>query len=167
MGLLEQSLRSRRVDWQINARATLNKRRGPATSALGLFCFEHLNPQTLKVDPLGGHFSSSPVVCNDNVYVASLDGKCYVFRASYIDGYEEVAENGLERDCYASHAIGGSKICFRIGIICLRSLVSDQCSVFKTIPSRIEAVPSVIYQAARRKLSSKYWMQFSEDGMRF
>jgi YcxB-like protein len=28
-------------------------------------------------------------------------------------------------------------------------------------------IPSKIYQASKRKLSSEYWMQFGEDGMRF
>lgn len=63
---------------------------------------------------LGGSFSSSPVICNGNVYVADLSGNSYVFRASG-EGYELVSKNRLGDDCYASPAIAGDAIFFRVG----------------------------------------------------
>jgi hypothetical protein len=78
-------------------------------------CWQISDGKLMWRERLGGNFSSSPVVCNGNIYVASLNGKCYVFRASG-DGYEEVAENRLGSNYYASPAISGGEIFFRIGI---------------------------------------------------
>ena len=63
---------------------------------------------------LGGNFSSSPVICNGNIYVADLSGNSYVFKASG-EGYESVSKNRLGDDCYASPAIAGDAIFFRVG----------------------------------------------------
>lgn len=64
---------------------------------------------------LGGSFSSSPVICNGNVYVADLEGNCYVFEANG-DAYKQVAKNRLGNDCYASPAISEGSIYFRVGV---------------------------------------------------
>ncbi|MCA9132238.1 MAG: PQQ-binding-like beta-propeller repeat protein [Planctomycetales bacterium] len=64
---------------------------------------------------LGGNFSSSPVIAGGNVYVSDLSGNGYVFRASG-EKYELVSENRLGDDCYASPAIGGDAIFFRVGV---------------------------------------------------
>lgn len=64
---------------------------------------------------LGGNFSSSPVICNGNLFVANLAGDCFVFRASG-DGYSSVAKNRLGNDCYASPAIVGGHLFFRVGV---------------------------------------------------
>lgn len=63
---------------------------------------------------LGGDFSSSPVICNGNVYVADLSGNQYVFKASG-EAYELVSKNQFGDDCYASPAIAGDAIFFRVG----------------------------------------------------
>ncbi|QEG00307.1 outer membrane biogenesis protein BamB [Stieleria maiorica] len=64
---------------------------------------------------LGGSFSSSPVLCNGNVYAADLSGNTYVFQASG-DEYRQVAKNRLGDDCYASPAIVDGSIYLRVGI---------------------------------------------------
>ncbi len=79
------------------------------------YCWDINDGTQMWRERLGGNFSSSPVVCNGNVYVASLTGQCFVFRASG-KGYEQVAQNQLGNDCYASPAISGGEIFFRIGI---------------------------------------------------
>lgn len=63
---------------------------------------------------LGGNFTSSPVICNGNIYVADLSGKGYVFKASG-DDFESVAVNQLGTDCYASPAIANESLYFRVG----------------------------------------------------
>ncbi len=64
---------------------------------------------------LGGNFSSSPVLCNGQVYVADLSGNCHVFAASG-DSFQRIAENKLGSDCYASPAIADGSLFFRVGI---------------------------------------------------
>lgn len=64
---------------------------------------------------LGGSFSSSPVICNQTVYVADLSGHCYVFEANG-DAYNQIAKNRLGDDCYASPAIAAGSIYFRVGV---------------------------------------------------
>ncbi len=78
-------------------------------------CWDMNDGTQMWRERLGGNFSSSPVVCNGNVYVANLNGQCFVFRASG-KGYELVAQNQLGSDCYASPAMSGGEIFFRIGI---------------------------------------------------
>ena len=79
------------------------------------YCWDIEDGSVLWKKRLGGNFSSSPVICNGNVYVADLSGNSYVFKASG-DGYESVAKNRLGDDCYASPAIAGDAIFFRVGV---------------------------------------------------
>ncbi len=64
---------------------------------------------------LGGKFSSSPVMCSGNLFVADLSGNCYVFAASQ-ESYDQVAKNSLRDDCYASPAVSRGQLFFRVGI---------------------------------------------------
>ncbi|WP_404309039.1 PQQ-binding-like beta-propeller repeat protein [Neorhodopirellula lusitana] len=64
---------------------------------------------------LGGKFSSSPLIINDNVYVSDLSGNDYVFKAD-ADKYELVSKNQLGDDCYASPAFTGDALIYRVGI---------------------------------------------------
>lgn len=63
---------------------------------------------------LSGNFSSSPTLCNGNIYVSDLGGKTRIFKASS-ESYEEVAVNELGSDCYASPAILEGEIFMRVG----------------------------------------------------
>ena len=64
---------------------------------------------------IGGNFSSSPVVCNGNIYVIDLAGVCHVFQADE-NGFESIAENPTGDDGYASPAIAGGSLYFRVGV---------------------------------------------------
>ena len=78
------------------------------------YCWAVEDGEVLWKKRLGGNFSSSPVICNGNIYVADLSGNSYVFKASG-EGYESVSKNRLGDDCYASPAIAGDSIFFRVG----------------------------------------------------
>ncbi|QEG38362.1 PQQ-binding-like beta-propeller repeat protein [Roseimaritima ulvae] len=78
-------------------------------------CWSADDGQRMWRKRLGGNFSSSPVVCNANVYVANLSGECFVFAADG-DGLQVVATNRLGDDCYASPAVSDGELFFRVGI---------------------------------------------------
>lgn len=63
---------------------------------------------------LGGGFSASPLICNGNLYLCNARGATFVIKASP-DGFEQVAENQLGNDAFASPAISGGQIFLRIG----------------------------------------------------
>ncbi len=63
---------------------------------------------------LGGNFSASPVLVDDVVIVPNLEGSTFVFRAG--EEFEEIAENRLGDDAYASPAVAGGQIFLRIGV---------------------------------------------------
>jgi outer membrane protein assembly factor BamB len=63
---------------------------------------------------LGGNFSASPVLVDDLVIVPNLEGSTFVFRAG--EEFEEIAENRLGDDAYASPAVAGGQIFLRIGV---------------------------------------------------
>lgn len=64
---------------------------------------------------LGGNFSSSPILCDGQLFVADLSGNVYVFKASG-EAYSQIAKNRLGDDCYASPAVADGAIFFRVGI---------------------------------------------------
>ncbi|KAA1262521.1 outer membrane biogenesis protein BamB [Rubripirellula obstinata] len=78
------------------------------------YCWDVEDGTVLWKKRLGGNFSSSPVICDGNVYVADLSGNSYVFKASG-ESYQLVSKNRLGDDCYASPAIADDAIFFRIG----------------------------------------------------
>lgn len=63
---------------------------------------------------LGGSFSASPVLCGDQVFVTNASGTTFVFAATG-EQYEQIAENHLGDDTYASPAICGGRIYLRVG----------------------------------------------------
>ncbi|TWU55636.1 outer membrane protein assembly factor BamB family protein [Rubripirellula reticaptiva] len=79
------------------------------------YCWDAANGTEHWKKRLGGNFSSSPVICFGNIYVSDLSGNAFVFKASK-DSYELVSKNKLGNDCYASPAIAGDAIFYRVGI---------------------------------------------------
>ncbi|TWT93948.1 outer membrane biogenesis protein BamB [Stieleria varia] len=79
------------------------------------YCWRAEDGQEMWKKRLGGNFSSSPLLCNGNIYVADLSGNCYVFAAKG-DGYEQIAKNRLRDDCYASPAVASGRLYFRVGL---------------------------------------------------
>lgn len=63
---------------------------------------------------LGGGFSSSPILSGGYIYVANLDGECFVLKPSG-DDFEQVAKNKVGDDCYASPAAARDELFFRVG----------------------------------------------------
>ncbi|MEM6472207.1 MAG: PQQ-binding-like beta-propeller repeat protein [Planctomycetota bacterium] len=78
------------------------------------YCWSGDDGSVLWNKRLGGNFSSSPVISNGNLIVADLSGNQYVLKATG-DGFEQVARNRYGDDCYASPAIAGDAIFFRLG----------------------------------------------------
>lgn len=64
---------------------------------------------------LGGTFTSSPVLCGDNIFVTSEGGKTHIFKASP-DGFESVGENELGDEVFATPVICGNRIYTRIAL---------------------------------------------------
>ncbi|MEM6688219.1 MAG: PQQ-binding-like beta-propeller repeat protein [Planctomycetota bacterium] len=79
------------------------------------YCWSAEDGKTNWKKRVGGKFSGSPVLSNGLIYVADLSGNDYVIRASG-EQYEMVAKNQLGDDCYASPAIAGDAIIFRVGV---------------------------------------------------
>jgi len=64
---------------------------------------------------LEGGFSSSPLACENRIYISNANGQTFVFLADS-DQYEQVAVNHLGSDCYASPAVYKGELFLRIGV---------------------------------------------------
>jgi len=76
-------------------------------------CFEAASGNELWKSRLGGTFNASLVLVGDRIYAANQEGKTFVFRARS-DNYEQLAENQLGDDVYATPAICGGRIYHRV-----------------------------------------------------
>ena len=79
------------------------------------FCWNADDGTKQWQERLGGNFSSSPVIAGGNLYVADLNGNCYVIAASG-DSFQSVAKNPIGSDCYASPAVHNNSLYFRVGV---------------------------------------------------
>jgi outer membrane protein assembly factor BamB len=79
------------------------------------YCWSVENGDVRWKERLGGNFSGSPILCQEKIYVSDLSGNGYVFKASG-EQYELIAKNQLGDDCYASPAVAGDAILFRVGV---------------------------------------------------
>lgn len=64
---------------------------------------------------LGGTFSSSPVLVNDTIYATNEEGRTYLFKASP-KGFEQLGENQLGEEMFATPTICGSRIYQRVAV---------------------------------------------------
>lgn len=78
------------------------------------YCWNAADGEMRWQERMGGGFSASPVFYDGNLMVSDLSGRTHVFRASS-DAFEEVAVNALGSDCYASPAVVGGHLFFRVG----------------------------------------------------
>ncbi|HUY92696.1 MAG TPA: PQQ-binding-like beta-propeller repeat protein [Pirellulales bacterium] len=76
-------------------------------------CFDAASGKELWKSRLGGTFNTSLVLVGDRIYAANQEGKTFVFRARN-DKYEQLAENQLGDDVYATPAICGGRIYQRV-----------------------------------------------------
>ncbi|MFV0445315.1 MAG: PQQ-binding-like beta-propeller repeat protein, partial [Planctomycetaceae bacterium] len=76
------------------------------------FCWRGHDGQEMWKQRLQGPVSSSPVLVGDNIYSTNEAGLTYVFKANP-QQYEEVAQNQLEGEGFATLAVCGHRIYVR------------------------------------------------------
>jgi outer membrane protein assembly factor BamB len=75
-------------------------------------CLRAIDGQVMWKERIGGRYSSSPLYVDGKVYVSNERGTTFVFRASP-DGYQQIAENQLGDECYATTTPVGGKLYHR------------------------------------------------------
>ena len=78
-----------------------------------LFCWRNSDGQEMWKQRLAGPVSASPVLAGGNIYWANEAGTLYVFHPNP-DRYEEVAENKVGDESFASPAACGGQIFLRV-----------------------------------------------------
>jgi len=78
-------------------------------------CWNTTTGELVWRERLSGNFSASPLVCNGRIYVSNLSGDTFVF-TSQNGAYQQVSQNKLGNDCYASPAAVDGKLFLRIGL---------------------------------------------------
>ncbi len=76
-------------------------------------CFDAASGKEMWKARLGGTFNTSLVLVGDLLFAANQEGKTFIFKAKP-DGYEQVAENQLGDEVYATPAICGGRIYSRV-----------------------------------------------------
>jgi len=74
-------------------------------------CYNAANGDVVWKKRLGGNFSASPLLVEDNIYVPDEAGKLHVFKAS--DKFEHVAINDLKDGGFATPVVAGGRIYLR------------------------------------------------------
>ncbi len=80
-----------------------------------LFCWRASDGKEMWKQRKAGPVSASPILVGDNIYATNELGQTWVFKASP-DSYQEVAENKLGDESFASLVIADSKIYTRIAV---------------------------------------------------
>ncbi|MFN5321497.1 MAG: PQQ-binding-like beta-propeller repeat protein [Planctomycetota bacterium] len=78
-------------------------------------CFRADTGEEMWKHRLRGEFSSSPVLVGNLIYVTSEVGETFIYEATP-EGYREVGRNKLGSECFATPAICGGKIYFRVAL---------------------------------------------------
>lgn len=76
-------------------------------------CWDSGSGEELWKGRLGGTFSSSPILVNDQIHATDESGRTTIFRASR-DAFEVIAQNQLGSEVFATPAICGNRIYTRI-----------------------------------------------------
>ncbi len=76
-------------------------------------CWDSASGEELWKGRIGGTFSGSPVLVNDQIHVTDESGRTTIFRASR-DAFEVLAQNQLGDEVFATPAICGNRIYTRI-----------------------------------------------------
>ena len=77
------------------------------------FCWDAKTGTEKWKTRLSGPVSSSPILASGNIYVSNERGRTYVFRATSNE-YQEVAQNQLGNEAFATPAICGNQIFVRV-----------------------------------------------------
>ena len=78
-------------------------------------CFRADTGEEMWKQRLRGEFSSSPVLVGKLIYVTNEVGETFIYEATP-EGYREVGRNKLGSECFATPAICGGKIYFRVAM---------------------------------------------------
>ena len=78
-----------------------------------LYCWRGSDGQEMWRERLAGPVSSSPILANGNLYWANERGTIYVLRANSAR-FELVAENTLGSEIFASPAVSGNRLLWRV-----------------------------------------------------
>ena len=78
-------------------------------------CFDAATGEEKWKQRLGGNFSASPVMLGDTIFATSETGQTHVFRATPAK-FEELAVNRLGDETFASPAICGGRLYFRVAV---------------------------------------------------
>lgn len=78
-------------------------------------CFDAATGEEKWKQRLGGNFSASPVMLGDTIFATSETGQTHVFRATP-EKFEELAVNRLGDETFASPAICGGRLYFRVAV---------------------------------------------------
>ncbi len=76
-------------------------------------CFKSASGEEMWKSRLGGTFNTSLVLVGDLLYAANQEGKTFIFKAKP-DGFEQLGENQLGDDVYATPVICGGRIYLRV-----------------------------------------------------
>lgn len=78
-------------------------------------CFDAATGAEKWKQRLGGNFSASPVMLGDTIFATSETGQTHVFRATP-EKFEALAVNRLGDETFASPAISGGRLYFRVAV---------------------------------------------------
>jgi hypothetical protein len=76
-------------------------------------CFESDTGIEAWKERLGGKFTASPVLVGEHIYATSESGRTFIFKAQP-GGFEQVAQNDLGNEVYATPTICGSRVYMRV-----------------------------------------------------
>lgn len=110
---------SGKVDWEHNTRVyvpSLLLREGRLFGVLDAgvaACWRSDNGEELWKGRIAGTFSASPVLAGDTIYATNEEGRTYVFAADPA-GFQLLGENQLGDEVFATPAICGGRLYFRV-----------------------------------------------------
>jgi outer membrane protein assembly factor BamB len=76
-------------------------------------CWNSATGEEVWKQRIGGTFSASPVMVGDNIFATNEAGQTFIFKASP-KGFEQVGENQLGDEAFATQTICGSRIYARV-----------------------------------------------------
>ena len=76
-------------------------------------CFQSDTGNEAWKERLGGKFTASPVLVGEHIYATSEGGRTFIYKAQP-GGFEQVAQNDLGDEVYATPTICGSRIYMRV-----------------------------------------------------
>jgi outer membrane protein assembly factor BamB len=79
-------------------------------------CWRAADGEEIWKERLGGTFTSSPVLVGERLYVTDEAGLTWIFKATPA-GYEELGQNQLANEVFASPVIAGGRVYHRAAVV--------------------------------------------------